>query len=236
MNVTAYRRSMAAGIAFVGLFVIGVVMYLGNAPEADSSDSASAAARTFVDHLSDSGHRAGLVASAYLLILAALAFIWFTQGLRDRLGGQSSSGRLVAGFGVFGAGALAAAGMCAAGTAGSVAFGGEPVPAGGDAIRAVLDLVFPFIFVVFGLTAAAIVGVVTAAALKGNGWPRWVGWLGVLGTLGALVGVELVPFILPTLWFLAVAIAGVAVEVPLPGQRTGAPDDAVIGTQPGVRA
>lgn len=228
MNVAAYRRAMGAGIVFVVFGVVGTMMMLTNSPEISSSDSRAAAAQKFVRGLSDSGHRAGLVASAFLLVLAGLAFIWFTLGLRERLGDRSMGGRLVGGFGVFGAVALAAAGMCAAGTAGGMAFDNEPLPLSGDAIRAVLDLSFPFVFVVFALASAALIGVVTAATLGGHSWPTWVGWFGVLGVIGSILGVMFVPFVVPMVWYLAVAVAGVTTQLPVPDQRAGV-DGASVG-------
>lgn len=222
MNIAAYRRSMAAGIGFVVLLVAGALLVTGNSPDVSSDKSGAAAARDYLHYLSSSGHRVALVISAYVLVAAGLAYIWFTLGLRDRLGSQSTGGRLVAGFGIFGSVALAAAGMCAAGTAGSVSAGGEPLPASGDGIRATLDLAFPFIFVVFGLATAAVIGIVAAAALRGEGWPKWVGYTGILGCLGALLGVVFLPFALPALWYLAVAISGVTSKSPsLAQQREG---------------
>lgn len=224
MRLTAYRRSMVAGVVFVVLFVAGSVLSLANSPDPSSTHSPAAAAQKYVSYLSDSGHRAGLVIGAYLLIIAGLAFIWFTLGLRDRLGQHSMNGRLVASLGVFGAVALAAAGMCMAGTAGSVSLGGEPMLADGNAIRVVLDLVFPFVFVVFALAGAAVIGIVSTAALQGHGWPRWVGWFGAVAVLGSVLGVLLVPYVVPAAWFLVVAITGAGASVPLPDQRTDAAD------------
>lgn len=219
MNIAAYRRAMGAGVAFVVLFVAGNALSLADSPDPDSAATPAAAARTYVEYLSNGGHRTALVLGAYLLVVAGLAFVWFTLGLRERLGSDSSQGRLVGSFGVVGAVALAAAGMCMAGTAGSVAVGGEPMVGSGDAIRVVLDLAFPFVFVVFALAGAAVIGIVTAAALRGRGWPRWLGWLGVLAVVGSLAGVMLVPYVVPVAWFLAIAVTGVSASVALPDQR-----------------
>jgi len=67
------RRAMAAGIASVVLFVAGVFLNFGDTPNIKSSDTNAAAAQKWVTELSGSGHRAGLIVSAYLLILAGLA-------------------------------------------------------------------------------------------------------------------------------------------------------------------
>ncbi|HJQ41635.1 MAG TPA: hypothetical protein VJ831_01000 [Jatrophihabitantaceae bacterium] len=205
MTTAQFRRSMAAGIAFVVLFVVGVFVTFGNSPDLKHKDSDAVAAHKYVAKLSDSGSRTGLLIGAYLIVLAALAFIWFTQGVRDRVASQPG-GRLVGALGVLGAGAMAAGAMASAVVPGAVSFGDEPVPADGDTIRVAMDLFFPFLFVVLGLTAAALVAVV---ALRGEAslpsWLRYGGWLAVLGGIFAVL---FLPMVLVLLWFLVFAILG----------------------------
>lgn len=214
MNIAAYRRSMAAGIVFVILFVAGAITSLFNAPELKSSDTAQTAAAKYHDVLSSSGHRAGLVIGAYLLILAGIAFIWFVNGLRSRLEAAEPTDaiapRVLSGLAVFGAGALAAGGMASAVVAGAVSADSEPVPASGDAMRIVMDMAFPFVFVVFGLVSAALILTLVVTALRNDTFPRWVVHTGWLGALGSVLGIMFTPMVLPMLWYLAVGIAGLA--------------------------
>ncbi|WP_280714079.1 hypothetical protein [Kitasatospora sp. MAP5-34] len=199
------RRSMGAGIAFVVLFVVGVLMI--NTPNIKSSDTDAGAAQKYVNYLSDSGHRAQLLISAWLLVLAALAFVWFTTGLRSWFASQPMAGRLTAHLGVLGAAGIAAGSTAGAVVAGSVAFGNEPVP-NGDVIRIVMDLEFPLLFIVFGLASAAVIATVSVAVLRTGVLPRWVAHTGWVAVLGSLTGVFFVPLVLPLLWYLAVGILG----------------------------
>ena len=215
------RRAMAAGIAFVVLFVAGVFLNFGDTPNIKSSDTNAAAAQKWVTELSGSGHRAGLIVSAYLLILAGLAFLWFTTGVRAWLAPDLAIGRIISCLGVLGAAAMAAAGMGGASVAGSVSFGNEPVPQNGDAIRLVMETFYPFLFVVFGLVSAALIATVAVAVMRTGILPRWVAYTGWIAVLGSLAGVVFLPFVLPLLWYLVVSIVGLSRASPAPVAVTG---------------
>lgn len=202
---------MVAGIVFVIFFVVGAILTIGG-PTTHSSDTSSVLDQKWITWLSSSNHRVQHVVGAYLLILGGIAFVWFCQGLRARLEATAPAevmtGRFVGALSVAGAGAMAAAAMTAAVIAGAVLFGGENAPTTGDAAHWISDLTFPFLFVVFGLTAAAIIASLTVAASRSAALPRWAVPTGWLAVLGSLAGVIFIPFVLPMLWFLAVAISG----------------------------
>jgi hypothetical protein len=202
------RRAMVAGIAFVVLFLVGVILNFSNTPETKSSETSAAVAQKWVSYLSSSSHRTSLLVSGYLLILAGLAFVWFTIGLRAWLARDAAVGRLISNLGVLGAGAMAAAAMGGTAVAGGVAFGNEAVPQSGDAIRVVMGMFYPFLFVVFGLTSALLIATVAVTARRNGALPRWLAYAGWLAVLGCLAGVFGPPFILVVLWYLAVSIVG----------------------------
>lgn len=211
MRTAAFRRSMVAGIVFVPLFVFGTFMSL-DSPEVKSSDSADIGAQKWAHWLASSSNRTEHLLGGYLLILAALAFVWFSLGLRARLEqagpAEGMSSRFVAALGVLGAGAMTVAAMTAAVIPGAVEFGGEKPPTNGDAAHWIMEMTFPFLFVVFALIAAALIGTVAVATLRSGVSPRWValtGWLAVLGAIGAVI---FLPMVLVLLWVLAVAING----------------------------
>lgn len=207
MTPAELQRSMAAGIAFVVLFVVGVFVSFGNSPDIKKHDSDAVAAAKYVKQLSDSGHRTGLILGAYLLVLAALALVWFSQGLRNLVSSEAA-GRLVAALGVLGAAALSVGAMCSAVVAGAVSFGDEKVPQDGDTFRVVMDLTFPFLFVVGGLVMAAILATI---AIRGRGaLPNWLLYTAWLGVLGGILAVIFTPMVLPLLWLLIVAITVLA--------------------------
>jgi hypothetical protein len=209
MSAAAQRRAMAAGVAFVVLFIAGVIVNFSNTPEIKSSDTAATASRKWVIELSSSGHRVGIIISAYLLMLAALALVWFCIGLGGWLTTSQKAGRAIAGLGVLGASAIAVASLLGgAGIAGAVEFGESPLPQNGEAIRVVAELFFPFLFVVFGLASAAIIATLTVAAARTQSLPRWLVYAGWVAVLGSILGVIFFPLILPLLWYLIVAIVG----------------------------
>lgn len=209
MNESQRRRAMGAGVAFVVLFVAGVMFTFGNSPEGKSSETSVQAAHKWLEYLSSSSHRTGLIVGAYLLVLAAIAFVWFSAGLREWLSPDSGTGRVMMGLGVLGASAIGVGALTGgAGVAGSVAFGNESLPVSGDAIRVLAYTFFPLLFVVFGLTSAALIGTVAVLAMREDRVPRWIAYTAWLGVLGAVTGVIFFPFIVALLWYLAVAIAG----------------------------
>ena len=73
---------------------------------------------------------------AYVLIVAAVIFVWFCLGLRARLdavAGDATAGRLVTVLSAVGAVLMVAAGMTSASVAGDVSGGGDPLPVDGSA-------------------------------------------------------------------------------------------------------
>jgi hypothetical protein len=223
---------MSAGIAFVVLFVVGVFVSFGNSPDVKSHDSDSVAAAKYVAKLSDSGSRTGILIGAYVLVAAALAFVWFSRALTHVVA-TPAAGRLVGSLGVLGAGAIAAGAMTSAVVAGAVSFGDEPVPQNGDSIRVVMDLFFPFLFVVFALASAAIAAVVAVRSDPAlAAWLRYSAWIAVLG---GIFGVIFLPMALVLLWYLAIAIAvltrpaGPSTAVTAPVAAAAAPGTSVGG-------
>jgi hypothetical protein len=210
MSVSELRRAMAAGIAFVVLFVVGVLVMFGNSPTVKKHDSDAVTAAKYVAKLSDSGARHGLLIGAYLLLLSALAFVWFTRGLGQLMSSLAGT-RLVDGLGVLGAAAIAAGAITSATFAGAVTFGDEQVPKDGDVIRALMDMSFPFLFVAFGLTVAAMLAAVAVRSRSLPAWLRYTAWLGVLGGILAVI---FTPMVLPLLWCLVVAILVLARPTP----------------------
>jgi hypothetical protein len=205
MTIAQFRRSMGAGVAFVVLLVVGAIVSFNNSPDIKSSDDAATTAAKFVHTLSSSSSRTGILVGAYLVLLSALAFVWYAQGLRSRL--TAGPARLVGALGTLGAAALATAAMLNAVMAGAVSFGHEKVPHDGDTIRVVMDLFFPFIFVAFALTSAALIAVF-AVHRTVSGLPAWLSYTAWLAVLGGIVAVIFLPMVLVLLWYLAVAIVG----------------------------
>jgi hypothetical protein len=206
MTLAQWRRAMTAGIAFVVLLVVGIFLTFGNSPETTSKQTDATASAKYVTYLSSSGHRVGLIVAAYILIAAAVAFLWFTSALRSLVAGGTAA-RMISALGLLGAGGLAAGAIIGATPAAIISFGGEPAYSGGVS-RALMDLFTPFVLILFGLMCAAIIGVLAVELARSRAVPRWLAYAGWLGVAGAIFAVVFLPFALTLLWFLALAVTG----------------------------
>ena len=206
------RWHSVVGIVFVALFVFGTLSSI-DSPDIKSKDTSQVADQKWLHYLSSSSHRTQHVIGAYALILAGIAFVWFCNDLRiriDGMNGASVAGRTIAGLSAFGAAALAGAGMMSADIPGSVSLGSDPLPSSGDVAREIGNLTFPFIYVVFALVSAALITTVIVTAKRTGALPSWLIYTGWLAVLSGLAAVIFLPMILVALWYLALAIAGVA--------------------------
>ena len=210
MTAKSVRWAHAAGVAFVVLFVVGTIMSFGPQPDFKKHDSPTVVANKIFHTYNSGSNRAQMVVGAYLLVVSALALIWFATGLRARMAvaGRPESGGLAFGFAVLGAAAIAVSGLALATVAGGYVFGNEPLPTNADAIRLFGDFGTALLLVVFGLTSAALIAVVTVAAWRSALLPRWLTYAGILGILGGILAVIFLPIALVALWFLAVAVTG----------------------------
>ena len=205
-SISEIRRSMAAGVAFAVLFVAGVLTTFGNTPNIKKHDSREVVARKYVDFLSSGGHRAGLLVGGWLLLLAAIALVWFTVGLGARLD-SDFTGRAVAHLGVLGAASIGGAAILSTSVAGSRTFGNNKVLPDGQTIKVIMDPAFPLLFVDFGLVSAAIM-VLVALTSRGMGLPSWL-WYGTwVAAVAGVVAVWFFPMVLVVLWYLIVAVMG----------------------------
>src|SRR3979490_3351368 len=116
-NARANRAGAWMGIAFVVLFVVGFIAF----PTPNENKDTAKWERWWTD----SGHRAGAIIGAYLMVLGLLAFVWFmwslNQRLRDRGGAMITFGTLFAALAMISA-------LVRASIAGSKQFGDVPVP------------------------------------------------------------------------------------------------------------
>jgi hypothetical protein len=226
MTAAAYRRSMWAGILFVVLFVLGALMSM-DSPSFNSSDTATSEAQKWATYFAKSSHRTMHIVGAYLLIVGAIAFIWFCLGLRARLElagvRETIPGRFVTALSVVAAGGMVASAMFTADIAGAVTFGQhEKAPVSGDAARWITDLTVPFLIVVFALASGAIIGAIVLATTRSAAFPRWVGYTGWLAGLGSITAVAFIPILLPLIWYLAVAVNGLARPAAFPAAPVAA--------------
>ncbi len=211
MTARFYRWADAAGIGFVVLFVVGVLLAFASQPNYKKHDSPTVMAHKIFKIYDSSGSRAQIIIGAYLLVLSALTLVWFTVGLRARLvaaGRSPAVGRLLLGFAALAGAAIIVSALAMAAIAGSYVFGNEPLPTNADAIRTINDFGSGLLLVGFGLSIAALIATVTVVAWRTALLPRWLTYGGVLGVLAGVLAVTFLPLVLVMVWVLAVAIVG----------------------------
>jgi hypothetical protein len=182
------------GIAFVVLFVAGFLSF----PTPDDNKNTAEWARWWTD----SGHRAGAIVGAYLMVLGVLAFVWFAWSLRDRLG--EGSGLMLTFASLFAAVALVSA-MMRATIAGGKVFGETPVPSG-DLARQFDGIGFGLLLVAGALAAGLFVALASHLARRSGALPGWLTVAGYVVAALQLVATFFFPFILFFLWVLAASI------------------------------
>jgi hypothetical protein len=202
------RWGPLAGIAFVVLFVVG--FSLNNIPSADDST-----AKIF-SFYNDSGDRAQLIISSYVLWLAALFFFWFIAGLRARLlAVEGAPGRLTSisfGGGLVFIAMLMAAAACFASIAGDITFGGDDfVGAQGarflDGARFIPELGFPLLLIGGAFAAIAMVDAASILIVRTGMLPSWIGYFGFVAAVGLLFAGFFLPILLFLLWVLFASVA-----------------------------
>ncbi|HEY6316679.1 MAG TPA: hypothetical protein VI462_02180 [Acidimicrobiia bacterium] len=194
------------GIAFVVLFVAG----FGAIPTPSNNKNTAQWAQWW----NDSGHRAGAIVGAYLMVLGALAFVWFASSLRDQFG---EGGRLMFTFGSIFAVIAVVSIMVRVSIPGAKQFGSTPLPAGGDLPRQFDQIGYAMLLVAGALAAGLFVGMASHLARRSGALPGWLTVAGYVVAVLQLAASLFFPFLLFLLWVLVASI------VLMRRRRIGAP-------------
>jgi hypothetical protein len=203
MTVRAYRTAMIAGAAFALLLFFGSSLVDASTPSTKKSDTADAVAQKYVTWLNDSGHRTSVIIGGFMLVLAAIALVWFASAVASRF---ATPGHPMLGFALLAAVGVAASIAGPLAVVGGHAFGDEPLTNDGHVVWLLVESAFPLLLLVFGLACAAFIASVLVA---GRGaLPMWLIVFGWVGFLGAVASIFFIPLALTLLWFLAAGIYG----------------------------
>jgi hypothetical protein len=196
------RWAALGGVAYVVLFVIGIILLFGNAP-----DSSSAPGK-IIAYYSKSGHRDRINFGWLLAGLGLFFFLWFLSALRQtvrRLEGEDGilTALTTIGGAVYAVLALAAIAV-------------------NTGIRTMSDdtyhhTVYPGLihaaddvgWVLHASGGAGIGAMIIAASLAGlraGAIPRWAGWIGVLAGILGLGLLIFFPWFVVAVWILVVSI------------------------------
>lgn len=197
------RAGMISGAAFAILLFVGINLMLGSEPNTSSKDSAATIASKWTAVVHSSSHRSKIILGALLVMLAALALIWFANTIRNRYAPTGSP-------------LMAFATVAAVGVAGSVVgplvligghtFGNEALPTDGNVMWAVGNMTMPLLLVVYGFGLAATLA--TFAVVARAALPRWLLVFTWIVAVASLASVEFFPMLLGLVYLLVVGIWG----------------------------
>ena len=219
MDSRADRAGMVSGAAFAILLFVGMNLMLGSEPNTKDSDSAATIARKWLVVLDSGSHRNKILAGGFVVMLSALALIWFANTLRNRYAPTGSP-------------LMAFATLAAVGVAGSIVgplvlvgghtFGSEALPTDGSVVWAMGNLTMPLLLVVYGFGLAATLATFAVAARASL--PRWLLVFTWIAAVASLASVEFFPMLLVLVYLLVLGIWG--------GLRSGAAPRVTTATAP----
>ena len=183
------------GIAFAVLFVAGFLVLPTPTDEKDSAKWAR--------WWTDSGHRAGAVLGAYLMVVALLAFVWFMWDLNRRL--RDRGGMMITFGTVFVSLALVSA-LVRAAIPGGKLFGSTPVQPGADFARQFDNVGFAVLLVAGALAAGAFTATASYLTRRDAILPGWLTIAGYVVAVLMLAAGFFLPFVFFPLWVLVVSI------------------------------
>lgn len=206
------RWAPIGGLAFIVLFVVGMLLY--STPDVDNTPERI---RSFYD---DKGNRAEQIIAGYLLVLSGVFFLWFLGSLRARLqeveGGQGRLTSIMFASGIVFVAMLMSAAACFMFVAGEITFADAPVDP--EIERVLPDFGFAFLTVAGAFAAIAMIDAASVLIIRTGVMPNWIGWLGFVVALALLIGALVFPMAALLVWVGVVSLAllqgnGVAVPV-----------------------
>jgi len=196
------RAATLAGVAYVVLFVIGVILVFGNSP------SSGAAPAKIIAYYSKGSHRTEINLGWAIGGLGIFCFLWFLTSLRSTVrrleGGDGFLTTLTTiGGGIYAALALAALSIdTGIRTMSDDTYHHQVYP---GIIHAADDASW-VVHAAGGAGAAAMVIAASLAGLRAAAVPRWAGWLGVVAGILSLGLIIFFPWFVLAAWVLVVSI------------------------------
>jgi hypothetical protein len=197
------RWPAIAGIVFVPLFIAGWFISTGGVPDYDEPLA------EWVDWTTDSGSGAMALLSAYLLILAAIAFVVFAAGLvgriRDAQGYGSLTASIAHGLSILGSALLASGGVAVnTGPIQRLFDDSVPDPTDPQVFIQIQSLGFGLALVGSALSVAAVIAIVSASLRATE--PRWFTMIGYVAAVIMLGSVMFLPMVVFPVWVLIASI------------------------------
>ena len=196
------RWAALAGVVYVALFVIGVILIYNGTP-----DSSSAPAK-IIAYYSDSGHRNRMNVGWLLAGLGLFFFLWFVSALRQAIRRLEVEDGFFTGLATIGGVVYATLSLAALAvetgirTMSDDTYHHTVYP---GLIHAADDAAW-VLHASGGAGLAAMIVAASLAAVRARAVPTWAGWLGVVVGILSLGLLIFFPWFLAAIWILVVSI------------------------------
>lgn len=196
------RWAALAGVVYVALFVIGVLLIYNGTP-----DSSSAPAK-IIAYYSDSGHRNRMNIGWLLAGLGLFFFLWFVSALRQAIRRLEAEDGFLTGLATIGGVVYATLSLAALAvetgirTMSDDTYHHTVYP---GLIHAADDASW-VLHASGGAGLAAMIVAASLAAVRARAVPTWAGWLGIVVGILSLGLLIFFPWFLAAIWILVVSI------------------------------
>jgi hypothetical protein len=196
------RWAALSGVAYVVLFVVGVILFFGNSP-----DSSSAPAK-IIAFYSDSGHRTRMNIGWVVAGLGLFCFLWFLGALRQTVRRLEGDDGLLTSLTTIGGVVYAALSLAALAvntgirTMSDDTYHHQVYP---GVIHAADDASW-LLHASGGAGAAAMIIAASVAGLRVRAVPAWAAWLGVVAGILSLALIVFFPWFVLAVWVLVVSV------------------------------
>ena len=195
------RWAALGGVAYVVLFVVGIILEVGGEPGGDASPS------RVIRWYGDSGHRDRIFLGWALIGLGLFCFIWFLSALRQTLLRLVGDGFLTTlatiGGAIYPALALAASAVnMGIKTMSDDTYHDQVYP---DLIHAANDAGY-VLHSTGGVGIGTMMIATSVAVLRARVLPAWLAWIGVVAGIIALASIVFFPWFVIALWLLVASV------------------------------
>jgi hypothetical protein len=196
------RWGALGGVAYVVLFVIGVILIYGDSPGSDKSP------QKIIAYYSDSGHRDKISVGWVLAALGVFCFFWFLSALRQTVRRLEADDGYLTGLATIGGAAYGTLTLAALGvevgirTMSDDTFHHTVYP---PLIHAADDAAW-MMHAAGGAGVGAMIIAASLAGLRAGAVSPWLGWLGVVAGILSLFLIIFFPWFVVAIWILVVSI------------------------------
>lgn len=195
------RWAGIAGLAFIALLIVGLVLM--DSPGSEASD------QEIASYLADDDKQVVNIIGMYVWAVAGVAFLWFSSHLYGTLGkaenGNGTLSRLGFAGGIGFAACLFVAGAALNVVPAAIQFGDATDP-GADFVRFLPSIGWATLLIGGAFAAIAQIAATSIVSLRTGAFPAWLAWLGFLACVALLGSAIFMPMVALPIWVLAVSI------------------------------